>query len=86
MIKRFFEWGNQDISFGDFIRLAFDTALEEMTRVLLYLHPILTIGLDGLLVEQSGAQAQRRRNQAAYEEMMKLIPQTVTMRSIADFV
>jgi hypothetical protein len=27
MIKRFLEWGNKDISFGDFIGLAFVTAL-----------------------------------------------------------
>jgi len=27
MIKRFLEWGNQDISFGDFIGLAFVSCL-----------------------------------------------------------
>jgi hypothetical protein len=27
MIKRFLEWGNQDISFGDFIEVAFVAAL-----------------------------------------------------------
>jgi hypothetical protein len=27
VIKRFLEWGNQDISFGDFIGLAFVAAL-----------------------------------------------------------
>ena len=30
MINRILEWGNQDLSFGDFIELAFVTALMKM--------------------------------------------------------
>jgi hypothetical protein len=30
MINRILEWGNQDLSFGDFIGLAFVTALMKM--------------------------------------------------------
>ncbi len=30
MLKRLFEWGNQEISFGNFIGLAFVTALVTM--------------------------------------------------------
>ena len=34
MLKRFLEWGNQEISFGDFIGVAFVTALITMAACL----------------------------------------------------
>ena len=34
MVKRILEWGNQDLSFGDFIGLVFVTALVTMALCL----------------------------------------------------
>jgi hypothetical protein len=39
LIKRFLEWSNQDISFGDFIGLAFVLALDETTRDIALIEP-----------------------------------------------
>jgi hypothetical protein len=39
MLKRFLQWGNQDISLGDFIGLAFVTALVTMALCLSILIP-----------------------------------------------
>jgi hypothetical protein len=45
MLKRFLIWGNQDISFGDFIGLAFVSCLMRWLKILPLLNLIIVTGL-----------------------------------------
>ncbi len=73
MILRLLDWGNQDISFGDFIGLAFVTALDELARDIALIEPDPQdwVGWVTYLLEQLEEEAQRRGKQAEFVKMLE---------------